>query len=575
MELFCIRQAPIGRKAAVSPAQRLVAGLGAHLTAFSASRALDAYVAANLTTYTGGADPCTAYVVDVCTPAEAVELSRDGAGEPVFKGEAFWRGAHGREVRDRLCPAIAADDAGVVEYFESPDKLARMIPTRAKVGRFLQAHWGAAGLLTAGEVEFFADWQRRGVRGENPAHVLRFASDSYEIARVYEDGPHSCMAGESAVRVYGAGDLAIAYLEGDEDTQDEGTPVARVLCWPARKVYGRVYPDASEPTGGDLIARLRREGYKSQVESGGAACWNGAKLFKEQSDYGSGYVMPYLDHFNLRDGGRYWIAAAEGPYSCEETNGIMGDDENSAYCEHCHDSMPEDEANTVHDGWNPTFGATGEETWCDACVRADAFTCEATHERYTDHQQVTVTTANGDESWTSDYAEANAFHCERSGDYFAFDDFEAVEVLTSTGAETWACDTAKGDAFACALTGALWSRDDESDDHPGFPAELDGCDKAAAFRAAQGVAGCLLHLTPAERAARIPAAPCEATGELALIERPWGEEHGAHVVAWRDAAREAATRALVARVLFRPGAPAPAFREPGAAHDAHALRLAA
>jgi hypothetical protein len=89
---------------------------------------------------------------------------------------------------------------------------------------------------------------------------LMFARTADEIERVYTSGPHSCMAytyrsdrfegGEHPVRLYGDLDLAVAYIERFGDI------TARALCWPEKKIFGRIYGDAAR-----IRERFKEEGF--------------------------------------------------------------------------------------------------------------------------------------------------------------------------------------------------------------------------------------------------------------------------------------------------------------------------
>lgn len=90
-------------------------------------------------------------------------------------------------------------------------------------------------------------------------HELRFAKTPKQIAWVYMNGPPSCMAYEPShwhhkkhpTEAYGAGDLAIAWI----GTRTKAS--ARVLCWPEKKAYGRIYGDGGYMSG--LLRDLLRD----------------------------------------------------------------------------------------------------------------------------------------------------------------------------------------------------------------------------------------------------------------------------------------------------------------------------
>jgi hypothetical protein len=106
--------------------------------------------------------------------------------------------------------------------------------------------------------------------------------------RTHHNPNGSWTSGIHPVRVYGAGDLAIAYTTGKSGNVSE-----RAICWPERKVYGRVYSDGSHR----LVKLLKAEGYREFS----AKDLEGARLLKmiyrdtkrdPAIDY---FVMPHID----------------------------------------------------------------------------------------------------------------------------------------------------------------------------------------------------------------------------------------------------------------------------------------
>src|SRR5262249_35481599 len=138
--------------------------------------------------------------------------------------------------------------------------------------------------------------------------------------------PNSCMSGRAGdyhgpchpVRVYGAGDLAIAYLEqGDEIT-------ARALCWPAKLIYGRPYGDEHR-----LSAALEKAGYTY----GHGTKLRGAKLLRIRS--GDGFVAPYIDGCpGISDHGDHLEIG--GDLESDSTTGVILE-ESGETCDRCGD----------------------------------------------------------------------------------------------------------------------------------------------------------------------------------------------------------------------------------------------
>lgn len=129
---------------------------------------------------------------------------------------------------------------------------------------------------------------------EHEGLTVQFATTESEIERVYRNGPTSCMshpareystAGYHPVRVYAAGDLAVAYIERD------GYVSARCICWPERHIYGRIYDGAD----GKLQALLENQGFRP---GGSNEDWNGARLLLRRIGSRHRIVLPYLDDPN-------------------------------------------------------------------------------------------------------------------------------------------------------------------------------------------------------------------------------------------------------------------------------------
>jgi hypothetical protein len=221
-----------------------------------------------------------------------------------------------------------SDDPSLVAFFENDEKGARGILTKIKPGRYLTRYF--AGTINEKQIKYFAEWQTLGSMPPSiyDNYVLKFASNPDDIVRVYEHGPSSCMVRcfrsleEHQARPYGAGDLAIAYLEGEPppgQLDKTRTVVARCLTWPAQKAASRIYPTAhyweedgfesvedSSAAQGALEKALRREGYKFLTEG---ASFEGARLLKvrhPRSQYDD--ILPYVDGPftpRLRDGAYY------------------------------------------------------------------------------------------------------------------------------------------------------------------------------------------------------------------------------------------------------------------------------
>jgi hypothetical protein len=151
--------------------------------------------------------------------------------------------------------------------------------------------------------------------------------------------------------VYAESDLAVAFI-GTLDGADPHIS-ARVVIWPEKKQYNRVYGDAA------IAGILRGMGYSP------ASAFEGAHIRCIESDGDGEYVMPYLDCGDsvarVTREGRSWfriLAGGEGEYSARETTGVAGAVE-CFYCSRCEAGCDEDESLCT---------SCREDAWsCDAC----------------------------------------------------------------------------------------------------------------------------------------------------------------------------------------------------------------
>lgn len=266
---------------------------------------------------------------------------------------------------------VSVKDAGKISYTENEDKGALDLQAPPmKPGRYLQAFY--RDVLSPNEIteqsRVFAAYTGTEL---TDADTVLFARTADEIEHVYLNGPESCMSHDPSdyqspfhpVRVYAGPDLAVAYCK-DED----GEIIARALCWPSEKIYGRIYPDPDECDNGDKIKELlRREGFKyGQL--------TGAKFARETDGYN--LICPYIDRVGrVTDCGTHLEIGDTrngAVYLADSTDGILEIDERST-CECCNERYDEDCSAHIQD--------TGE-TWCSDCADYRAHFHEPTGEYY-------------------------------------------------------------------------------------------------------------------------------------------------------------------------------------------------
>lgn len=242
-------------------------------------------------------------------------------------------------------------------------------------------------------------------------------------------------------RVYGAGDLAIAYI-----SNDDGRTVARAIVWPDKKIYSRVYADNDH-----LHRLLKRDGYKqSRYYDSDNDSIEGARLLRVENDDGN-LVCPYVDECDtVSDDGEYLILDG-GDYTTQNTSGYIKLQPEYT-CEHCGDGMDEDDSRTVY----VDARRNHPEQWCSHCAENDTFYCEGTSEYYS--QRVDHTYID-DVGYTDRYLENNANWCERREEY-TFDDLTTVIVNDDGGTQMWSEQAVDNHAYE--WDGVFYSDDIES-----------------------------------------------------------------------------------------------------------------
>jgi len=265
--------------------------------------------------------------------------------------------------------------------------------TRMKPGRYLNRYFG--GVLSPERIRDLASTidLAEGTIG------YEIAMTPDDIEQVYRDGPRSCMSGEKAhsCSVYGAGDLGVAYVgEGDDIS-------ARVLVWPAKKIYSRVYGDDSR-----LVPLLREAGYSSAGRMGFA----GARLLRVEHENSGAYDAPYFDgneRASVSECGEFFILGADGD-SLGSTSGLIG----GTCCHECGEVVDEDDS---------VYAL--ENTWCESCAQDSLFYCEGCDEYAHNDDAVHV---RGCDSYYCSYCADNvAFSCVGCNEYNSNDDCHIVD----------------------------------------------------------------------------------------------------------------------------------------------------
>lgn len=286
---------------------------------------------------------------------------------------------------------------------------------------------------------------------------LCFDSTPEGITNIYKRGPESCMSHKDSnykceghpTRIYGAGDLSIAWTE-----DHKGHITARALVWPDKKLTGRIYGDFTS-----LQAALTDEGY---AESDNYAL-EGARLLKIAD--GNGYVMPYLDGrctYHQGADQAYFILGRDPLNKARSmeagyTHGLSYDVENEdedededGYqydytCEHCDEGPNETYTVLVPSRRNGTH----EQIWCESCMSNHTFECTESGDTYANTvPHVTIVSGDTVASCNLD----NYFCCAIDGEYYHNDDSAGSYEDEDTVAD---CNT---DALVMDHSTSIWWR---------------------------------------------------------------------------------------------------------------------
>jgi hypothetical protein len=155
---------------------------------------------------------------------------------------------------------------------------------------------------------------------------LKIATTPDDVATVYMstsitscmDGNHFRNAATHPARCYGGSDLGVAYYGPIDDIS------ARSVCWPAKKVYSRLYGNTT------VLERLLINAgwHKGYLE--------GAKIRAIQDRRNSGYRIPYIDYIECaEDTGDGFLVLGEGSINCQSTDGYVEAHENTHSCQNC------------------------------------------------------------------------------------------------------------------------------------------------------------------------------------------------------------------------------------------------
>lgn len=176
---------------------------------------------------------------------------------------------------------VCLENPALVAFTSDSSKGQRDLTTSLRVGRYLRKFYKH---LSDNEIK---DWVTLYNESFGESMQIKFAVTPEEIAYVYNEGPESCMKKSDfsskihPCSVYGAGDLAVAYMERKNKI------TSRAVCWPDKKIHSTIYGDS-----GRMLPILKQLKYVRGDMSG-------AKLLQVRHTTSHKnsivYVTPYLD----------------------------------------------------------------------------------------------------------------------------------------------------------------------------------------------------------------------------------------------------------------------------------------
>jgi hypothetical protein len=264
---------------------------------------------------------------------------------------------------------ISKKDPGMVAFTESEEKGQQDLQLRMRAGKYLETYFPE---LDAPTRKF---WVNK-VKTETCDFNVEFAKTPDEIEWVYQNGPGSCMSKRlrdynlpvHPTRIYGAGDLAVAWFKGDRDgniVEDKASyAIARVLCWPEKKRYGRIYGD-----GGTMSKQLAHALEAMEYRPNGD--FAGARLLRVKHGATS-FICPFIDgNTHVRDDGEFLIIDNQGGYTARnQATGLAHDARHR--CTLC--NGPFVLTNAVS-GQPLTHGKVGDHNLCPTCFAEKVFFC--------------------------------------------------------------------------------------------------------------------------------------------------------------------------------------------------------
>lgn len=272
---------------------------------------------------------------------------------------------------------VSTDDNLLLAYTKNEEKGLGDVQTKASVTGYLETFYPS---LRRKEIEEIVDEHEMDFfKGE-----VLFATTPDEIEHVYTNVNvsensavvNSCMRSLGAyftdnthpTRVYGSGDLAIAYIK-----DGEGYVTDRALVWPEKKIYSRVYGTNK------LHILLKKLGYqKSRYYDDTYPSFEGAKLLKipTKNNPESKVILPYIDerYPQIKVMDDHLVFSSDDPQIAPQITTGAGYIQPFNMCRKCGQTYRQDhmmrigaKVNTTEEDLN-NYGHFQYHNWCNSCT---------------------------------------------------------------------------------------------------------------------------------------------------------------------------------------------------------------
>ena len=365
----------------------------------------------------------------------------DGTYTPLptwWLGAWWWR--ESPQIHRQHYAHMSAKDPSKIAFTESPEKGEADIQLAISPTAYLARFFGSkgAGILSDRDIRSI------GAQFSVGEHDLKISYTPEDFERVYEAAEDVCADGSdytSCMRykrdhfgtpnhpayAYGAGDLAIAWIE-----DDERSILGRAVIWPEKKTYVRVY--GLNANYQQLMHNLlRAQGYSHESDFIGAKIM---KILVEDEDgdnsTSSYYLMPYIDGRSgqyIKDHGDHFIicGSSQSRLRADQTEGTI-EIFKMVVCAKTGREVAGNDV-TLVDG----------QIWSnDAVYCHNLEYCDVTNMR-TAGRVIRVIREDGYRYRVREsiFNTLNTYRCELSGDWVDATFYAPIEVHTPNGVQTW------------------------------------------------------------------------------------------------------------------------------------------